>query len=199
MSGSAATTAPTHDRESRLTAASGDMPRPLPPNLVVARASTFPAHYMPVFIDESPGKRRLQIESRLHERAGKTITNFPATLPPEDSDRATLLIAATAIEHGLTVVTRNVRYFEPPGVRRACISPVAVKCRCGRLRRSLRRQPTKGRVLQAMRLAQLGFVYLPRTSLSQGIQPSNCCCDSDVFAVAVSCVGRVATNRIVLF
>ena len=26
--------------------------------LVVARASTFPAHYTPVFIDESPGKRR---------------------------------------------------------------------------------------------------------------------------------------------
>lgn len=28
-----------------------------------------------------------------------------------------LLIAATAIEHGLTVVTRNVRHFEPTGVR----------------------------------------------------------------------------------
>ena len=27
-----------------------------------------------------------------------------------------LLIAATAIEHGLTVVTRNVRHFEPTGV-----------------------------------------------------------------------------------
>ena len=27
-----------------------------------------------------------------------------------------LLIAATAIEHGLTVVTGNVRYFEPTGV-----------------------------------------------------------------------------------
>ena len=30
----------------------------------------------------------LQIESRLHERAGKAITNFAATLPPEDSDLA---------------------------------------------------------------------------------------------------------------
>ena len=30
---------------------------------------------------------------------------------------ADLLIAATAIEHGLTVVTRNVRHFEPTGVR----------------------------------------------------------------------------------
>ncbi|WP_419950667.1 type II toxin-antitoxin system VapC family toxin [Candidatus Palauibacter sp.] len=28
-----------------------------------------------------------------------------------------LLIAATALEHGLTVVTRNVRHFEPTGVR----------------------------------------------------------------------------------
>ena len=32
-----------------------------------------------------------------------------------------LLIAATAIEHGLTVVTRNVRHFEPTGV--SCLDP----------------------------------------------------------------------------
>ena len=31
----------------------------------------------------------LKIETRLHDRAGKAITNFPATLPPEDSDLAT--------------------------------------------------------------------------------------------------------------
>ena len=31
-------------------------------------------------------------------------------------DGADLLIAATAEEHGLTVVTRNVRHFEPTGV-----------------------------------------------------------------------------------
>ena len=31
----------------------------------------------------------VQIESRLHERAGKTIANFPEILPPEESDRAT--------------------------------------------------------------------------------------------------------------
>ena len=31
-------------------------------------------------------------------------------------DRADLIIAATALEHGLTVVTRNVRHFEPTGV-----------------------------------------------------------------------------------
>ena len=29
---------------------------------------------------------------------------------------ADLLIAATALEHGLTVVTRNIRHFEPAGV-----------------------------------------------------------------------------------
>ena len=29
---------------------------------------------------------------------------------------ADLLIAATALEHGLTVVTRNIRHFEPTGV-----------------------------------------------------------------------------------
>ena len=38
------------------------------------------------------------------------------------NDRADLLIAATAMEHGLTVVTRNVRHFEPTGVR--VVSPV---------------------------------------------------------------------------
>jgi predicted nucleic acid-binding protein len=31
-------------------------------------------------------------------------------------DGANLLIAATALEHRLTVVTRNVRHFEPMGV-----------------------------------------------------------------------------------
>ena len=31
-------------------------------------------------------------------------------------DSVDLLIAATALEHGLTVVTRNVRHFEPAGV-----------------------------------------------------------------------------------
>ena len=36
-----------------------------------------------------------------------------ATLGHESAD---LLIAATALEHGLTVVTRNVRDFEPTGV-----------------------------------------------------------------------------------
>ena len=35
---------------------------------------------------------------------------------------ADLLIAATALEHGLTVVTRNVRHFEPTGVH--VINPV---------------------------------------------------------------------------
>lgn len=37
------------------------------------------------------------------------------------NDGADLLIAATALEHGLTVVTRNVRHFEPTGV--ALIDP----------------------------------------------------------------------------
>lgn len=36
-------------------------------------------------------------------------------------DGADLLIAATALEHGLTVVTRNLRHFEPTGV--ATVNP----------------------------------------------------------------------------
>ena len=35
---------------------------------------------------------------------------------PLGHDSADLLIAATALEHGLTVVTRNVKHFEPTGV-----------------------------------------------------------------------------------
>ena len=33
------------------------------------------------------------------------------------NDSADLVIAATALEHGLTVVTRNTRHFEPTGVK----------------------------------------------------------------------------------
>ena len=33
------------------------------------------------------------------------------------NDSADLLVAATALEHGLTVVTRNVRHFQPTGVK----------------------------------------------------------------------------------
>ncbi len=36
-------------------------------------------------------------------------------------DGADLLIAATALEHGLTVVTRNLRHFQPTGV--ATVNP----------------------------------------------------------------------------
>ena len=39
------------------------------------------------------------------------------------NDSADLLIAATALEHGLTVVTRNVRHFRPTGV--AVVDPSA--------------------------------------------------------------------------
>lgn len=38
---------------------------------------------------------------------------LPGSLGHDNSD---LFIAATALEHGLTVVTRNVRHFEPTGV-----------------------------------------------------------------------------------
>ena len=39
------------------------------------------------------------------------------------NDSADLLVAATALEHGLSVVTRNVRHFQPTGV--AVIDPSA--------------------------------------------------------------------------
>ena len=55
------------------------------------------------------GKRVLPVDTATARRWGR----LSATLGQDSAD---LLIAATALEHGLTVVTRNVRHFEPTGV-----------------------------------------------------------------------------------
>ncbi len=55
------------------------------------------------------GDRILPVDASTARRWGR----LSGTLGHEGTD---LLIAATAIEHGLTVVTRNVRHFEPTGV-----------------------------------------------------------------------------------
>ena len=55
------------------------------------------------------GNRILPIDAATARRWGQ----LSATL---GNDSADLLIAAAALEHGLTVVTRNVRHFEPTGV-----------------------------------------------------------------------------------
>ena len=53
--------------------------------------------------------RILQVDAATARRWGQ----LSATIGHEGVD---LIIAATALEHGLTVVTRNVRHFEPTGV-----------------------------------------------------------------------------------
>ena len=55
------------------------------------------------------GNRILPVDAPTARRWGR----LSGDLGHEGTD---LLIAATAIEHGLTVVTRNVRHFEPTGV-----------------------------------------------------------------------------------
>ena len=55
------------------------------------------------------GDRILPVDSATARRWGR----LSATIGHEGAD---LIIAATALEHGLTVVTRNVRHFEPTGV-----------------------------------------------------------------------------------
>ena len=55
------------------------------------------------------GDRILSVDSATARRWGQ----LSATLGYESAD---LLIAATALEHGLTVVTGNIRHFEPTGV-----------------------------------------------------------------------------------
>jgi hypothetical protein len=54
------------------------------------------------------GGRILPVETRTARLWGE----LSATLGHDSAD---LIIAATAIEHGLTVVTRNVKHFEPTG------------------------------------------------------------------------------------
>lgn len=53
--------------------------------------------------------RILDIDSAVARRWGRLSAQI-------GNDGADLLIAATALEHGLTVVTRNIRHFEPTGV-----------------------------------------------------------------------------------
>lgn len=55
------------------------------------------------------GDRVLPVDLATAQRWGR----LSATLGYESAD---LLIAATALEHGLTVVTRNVQHFEPAAV-----------------------------------------------------------------------------------
>ncbi len=62
------------------------------------------------------GDRILPIDIATARRWGQ----LSATLGHDGAD---LLIAATALEHGLTVVTRNVRHFEPTGV--SALNPFA--------------------------------------------------------------------------
>ena len=59
---------------------------------------------------EAYGKRVLPLTTAIMRRWGRLSCDLGHAGP----DR---MIAATALEHDLTVVTRNVRHFEPTGVR----------------------------------------------------------------------------------
>lgn len=65
---------------------------------------------------EFHGDRVLPVDTRIARRWGSLSARL-------GHDGADLLIAATGLEHGLTVVTRNVRHFEPTGV--AVVDPFA--------------------------------------------------------------------------
>jgi predicted nucleic acid-binding protein len=62
----------------------------------------------------SYGERILPVDTVVARRWGHLSARI-------GNDGADLLIAATALEHDLTVITRNVRHFEPTGV--AVIDP----------------------------------------------------------------------------
>lgn len=63
------------------------------------------------------GDRILAVDTNVARRWGQLSARI-------GNDGADLLIAATALEHDLTVVTRNVRHFEPTGV--TVIDPFAL-------------------------------------------------------------------------
>ena len=54
--------------------------------------------------------RVLPLDIRIARRWGRLSASL-------GHDSADLMIAATALEHGLTIVTRNVRHYEPTGVK----------------------------------------------------------------------------------
>ena len=56
------------------------------------------------------GERLLGVNLSVARRWGRLSAGI-------GNDSADLLVAATALEHGLAVVTRNVRHFQPTGVR----------------------------------------------------------------------------------
>ena len=56
------------------------------------------------------GDRVLVFDVRVAQRWGRLSAEL-------GHDGVDLIIAATALHHGLTVVTRNVRHFEPTGVK----------------------------------------------------------------------------------
>lgn len=58
---------------------------------------------------ETYGDRILSVDTRVARRWGKLSARI-------GHGGADLLIAATALEHGLTVVTRNIQHFLPTGV-----------------------------------------------------------------------------------
>lgn len=60
--------------------------------------------------------RELPVDRDIAERAGRVVREFGTRLPDA-------LIAATAMEHGLSIVTRNRKHFEPiRGVRLRALS-----------------------------------------------------------------------------
>lgn len=60
--------------------------------------------------------RELRVDRDIAERAGRVVREFGTRLPDA-------LIAATALEHGLSIVTRNRKHFEPiRGVRLRSLS-----------------------------------------------------------------------------
>jgi predicted nucleic acid-binding protein len=57
------------------------------------------------------GGRILPIDARVADRWGRLVAQAGRAVPAIDS-----LLAATALTHGLTLVTRNVRDFQHPGL-----------------------------------------------------------------------------------
>jgi hypothetical protein len=75
-----------------------------------ARRASFSA-WLETEVPDYFSGRILDVDVRIAERWGRLCAEAGRTLPVIDS-----LLAATALEHGLTLVTRNLGDFELPGV-----------------------------------------------------------------------------------
>jgi hypothetical protein len=84
--------------------------------LISSRREWVPASSVQSISTDVPSRHELRIGASAAERADARVRAWAARTPAELGSLSDALIAASAMIHGLTVVTRNTPDFEPMGV-----------------------------------------------------------------------------------